>query len=190
MKKSRYTVMLSLTVFLTLMPGRAMSAADIRSVSAVADILPAAGELPLQSAVTAVPLPEGTAGRLTIASLGIAVPLYALNMRTDSAAAQSVVDAEQSAAYMLGFASPVIADHASQADFRNIAQAAGHTAVITRDGEQTVYVCTGAVPGINTGTDLKAGKESYLYAHHGDLIMYTCIGRSGRQVWITVWNRI
>jgi hypothetical protein len=154
------------------------------SVSQAAVTEPAAAET--ETPVSQPAVMEGTAGHLAIAALGIDVPLYSAY---DDA--QTIVDAEQSAAYMDWYAVPVIADHAAQNNFRNIAAAAGQAAVITRGGMQTAYVCTGVYQGENNGDDLIVNGESFLTGGHGDLIMYTCMSADeGRMVYVTVWNRM
>ena len=129
---------------------------------------------------------DGSAGHLTIAALGIDVPLY-----TAADDAQSIVDAPQSAAYIDWYAVPVIADHAAQENFRHLADAAGQTALIMQNGVQKIYKCTEVYQGMNTGDDLTVNGTSCLTGADGDLIMYTCISSGdGSQVYIAAWQRI
>jgi hypothetical protein len=159
------------------------SSEDVQAVSQPVNTVPpqpAAAQTPAAQP----PVLEGTAGHLTISSLGIDVPLY-----TAYDDAQTIVDADQSAAYMDWYSVPLIADHAGQNNFHNLAVAAGQTAVITRGGSQTAYICSGVYQGINTVDDLIVNGESYLTSVHGNLIIYTCINaQDTSQVYVTTWN--
>jgi YHS domain-containing protein len=129
----------------------------------------------------------GSVGNLSIPGLGIDVALNYVDMTSASSNPQGVVNAADSAAYMGGFAVPVIADHASQG-FSALASAYGQTAYIYNGSSVTTYMCVGVYSGVNTGDDIQVNGQSMIYSAPGSLVMYTCASSDGVNVYVTVWN--
>ena len=126
----------------------------------------------------------GDAGNLAIPAIGTDL---ALNSNGD---AQAIVDRENSAAYLEGWAQPVIADHNYQSNFRQLKNCSGQYCYVTRDGNTVRYRCVLVEAGKNTGSALlTASGKNVTTDHVSDLVIYTCQTVSeGGGVWITEWN--
>ena len=123
---------------------------------------------------------DGSMGTLSIGSYS--AKLYATS-------SQSVVDAENSAAYIQWGQKVLIADHASQG-FRIIRTlGAGATGTITDDAGTTVLTMASSYQGTNTGNgiNLSDGSPAENKAD-GTYILYTCNDSEGVSVTVTYWN--
>jgi len=123
---------------------------------------------------------DGSMGTLSIGSYS--AKLYA-------SSSQSVVDAENSAAYIQWGQKVLIADHASQG-FRIIRTlGAGATGTITDDAGTTVLTMASSYQGTNTGNgiNLSDGSPAENKAD-GTYILYTCNDSEGVSVTVTYWN--
>lgn len=126
----------------------------------------------------------GNVGNLTIPSIGTDVALY------NNASAQSIVDRQNSAAYLEGWAEPIIADHRYQSNFRELKNCTGQYCYVTVNGTTTKYRCDRVESGTNTGSALITSSGVDITVNRvSDLVIYTCQSSSeGGGVWITEWN--
>lgn len=170
-------------------PAEETDAASYTTATTTVETVQPQEEAAVQSATTYDAANVGTAGSLSIPGVGVDVALNYVDMTSASSDPQGVVNAENSAAYMTGFAVPVIADHAHQG-FSAIANAYGQTAYIYNGGSVQAYTCVGVYNGTNTGDDIVVNGQSAIYSVLGSLVMYTCQSADGVNVWVTVWNAI
>ena len=119
----------------------------------------------------------GTAGRLTIPSVGVDVALYNASLYGGS---QGIVDAHDSAAYMQDawglYNSVLIADHWNQGfDAMKHSVPDVTKAYIQTNSGTIEYICVANFTGHNTGTDLTDNDYKRIVNLYSDgLIMYTC----------------
>jgi hypothetical protein len=127
---------------------------------------------------------EGDAGNLTIPAIGTDVALYS------DGDAQTIVNQEDSAAYLESYAEPIIADHNYQSNFSQLKNCSGQYCYLTRNGSTVRYQCVRVEAGTNTGSALiTASGVNVTKTHVSDLVIYTCQTSSeGGGVWITEWN--
>ncbi|MGI6117501.1 MAG: N-acetylmuramoyl-L-alanine amidase family protein [Bilifractor sp.] len=128
---------------------------------------------------------QGSAGNVTIPSQGINTRLYSVSITNSSS--QTIVNNQNSAAWLTGGAQPIIADHCNQNNFGKIQYCSGKVAYISKGNSVTRYVCTGVYHGQNTGYDIVFNGKSAITSHVGDLVMYTCNG-NWQNVWVAVWK--
>ena len=134
----------------------------------------------------------GTAGRLTIPTVGVDVALYNASLYGGS---QGIVDARDSAAYMQDacglYNSILIADHWNQgfdAMKRSVPDAT--KAYIKTSSGTIEYICVANFTGHNTGRDLTDNDYKRITNLYSDgLIMYTC-NDHWSNVTITFWAPI
>lgn len=129
---------------------------------------------------------EGTAGLLTIPSVGVTVPLYKSNNSNEY---QTIVDAENSALFTTFMGKKMIADHAHQG-FKKMRNATkGTVAYIQQGSTRRNLVCTAKYTnGVNMGNGIKIGNQYADQMKDGDLFMYTCNDSEGVSVTVTFWN--
>lgn len=123
---------------------------------------------------------DGSEGTLSISNYS--AKLYA-------GSNQSIVDAEDSAAYMVWGKKVLIADHAYQG-FRIIRTlSAGATGTITDNAGTTLLTMVSSYQGINTGNGINLLDGRYAEnVNDGNYILYTCNDSEGVSVTVTYWN--
>lgn len=137
--------------------------------------------------------PLGTAGRLTIPSVGIDVALYACSSRSEYAIEQQqIVDAADSAAYLdpTYIDGHIVADHQNQgfSALNDCIPYETYAYIYTASSTQR-YICIGVGSGQNLGNDLLDWNGTSLNygAITGGLAMYTC-NQDSVHVTITYWE--
>ena len=129
---------------------------------------------------------EGTAGLLTIPSVGVSVPLYSTTNCKDY---QKVVDAENSALYTTFMGKKMIADHAHQGFSKMKNSKVGTVAYIQKGNTKQTLVCTAKYTnGVNKGNGIMIGNTYADQMKDGDLFMYTCNDSEGISVTVTFWK--
>ena len=131
-------------------------------------------------------LTYGTAGRLDIPSVGIGVALNYVELKDGTA--QSVVDAEDSAAYFLWRDSKYVIDAVIP---EGMDVQVGDACVISiADGYADEYICTRVCAhGKSTGADLlDENGVTVESSEDGGLVMYTC-NDCRQNITITYWQR-
>ena len=126
-------------------------------------------------------------GRLVVPSVGISVRLY-------DSWSQSVVDAEDSAAYMRRDGRNNIGDHSSQG-FSSIAHIkVGDIAEIRKkDGTVIKYQCyrSAKVGFCQNGEDLDYdGKDVFRKTELGGLALTTCANQSGDRIYVVLFRKM
>lgn len=126
----------------------------------------------------------GNVGNLTIPAIGTDVALY------NNDTAQNIVNRENAAAYLEGFAEPIIGDHCYQSNFNQLKNCQGQYCYVIKNGTTTRYQCVSVQSGTNTTTALITSSGVNITANRvSDLVIYTCQSNStGESVWITEWN--
>lgn len=126
----------------------------------------------------------GTVGNLIIDAIGTNVAL------NNNGSAQAIVDRVNSAAYLEGWATPIIADHRHQSNFKKLTECKGQYAYVTIGGKTTRYQCVNMEAGKNNGSSLVTASGKDVTSNKTcDLVMYTCQSDSeGVNIWITEWN--
>lgn len=114
--------------------------------------------------------PDDYLGRFKIPSVGVNVACY-------KSAAQSVVDAKDSAAYFYSSGHAIIADHVDQG-FSAIKSCVKWTSAKLETPNGTrYYTCVGKINGHNTGVELTdSNYNSIKDLYPGALVCYTCNG--------------
>lgn len=126
----------------------------------------------------------GTFGRLYVS--GHSVALYDYNVNTMSnSSLQTIVNAQDSAAYYTNHGKLIIADHNYQG-FNVLASLnEGTTSYIKfEDGSIVRYRLIKRARGINTGPDLVDTNGNSFFSMSSDIIMYTCYDNG---IMVTLW---
>jgi hypothetical protein len=124
--------------------------------------------------------------------LRISIPLN----DADNANSQYIVDRKDSAACMKAKNYMLIADHSGQDGFERLGNVVPHTTVayINMQTYKERYVCIRKQIGhIIIGEKNKLVDANYNPISEYDLVMYTCIKRSAKNVmdvWLTYWKRL